>query len=58
MKPSAANRFDEARVFVDTGLSQDPDNAYLRYLRAALDQRDAKSKRSPGPSARSSQYPF
>lgn len=52
---TAANRFDDARVFVETGLSQDPDNAYLRYLRASLDQRDAKSKRSPGPSARSTQ---
>jgi len=33
---AAADRLDEARVFVDTALKLDPENAYLRYLRAAL----------------------
>jgi predicted membrane-bound spermidine synthase len=32
---AAANRFDEARGFLETALSHDPNNAYLRYLRAA-----------------------
>ena len=32
----AANRLDDARVFADSALKLDPENAYLRYLRAAL----------------------
>jgi hypothetical protein len=48
---AAANRFDDARVFLETALSQDPDNAYLRFLRASHEQRDARFKRSSSPSA-------
>jgi spermidine synthase len=48
---AAANRFDDARAFLETALRQDPDNAYLRYLRASHEQRDARLKRSPGPAA-------
>jgi spermidine synthase len=32
---SAAGRLDEARAFLETGLRDDPDNAYLRYLHAS-----------------------
>jgi spermidine synthase len=49
---TAANRSEDARVFIEAGLRQDPDNAYIRYLRASQEQRDAKARRSPGPSAR------
>lgn len=31
---SAAGRRDEARAFLETGLKNDPDNTYLRFLRA------------------------
>jgi spermidine synthase len=48
---AAANRFDDARAFLETALRQDPDNAYLRYLRASHEQHDARVKRSPGRSA-------
>ena len=42
---AAANRLDDARAFLETALRQDPDNAYLRYLRASHEQRDAGVKR-------------
>ena len=42
---AAANRLYDARAFLETALRQDPDNAYLRYLRASHEQRDAGVKR-------------
>lgn len=42
---AAANRLYDARAFLETALKQDPDNAYLRYLRALHEQRDAGVKR-------------
>ncbi len=42
---AAANRLDDARAFLETALRQDPDNAYLRYLRASHEQRAAGVKR-------------
>ena len=44
---TAAGRVDEARAFLDAALRQDPGNAYLRYLRASHEQRDATAERSP-----------
>ena len=42
---AAADRPDEARLFVETALKDDPDNAYLRYLRATHGKPDDSSTR-------------
>ena len=47
----AADRQAEARAFLETALRQDPDNAYLRYLRATHEQREATVKRPSGRAA-------
>jgi len=42
-------RSDEANAFLEGGLTNDPDNAYLLYLRATHVTRAADAKRSPSP---------